>query len=106
MTRTSSAAALLGEDGLHTTFNQASLRPAALDDEPEPAGDPDPHELGARSERIRRGDGPARVGRLLAIELRILAHVSSEPVCATRSSAARTSTRRRRPRCSARIRRR
>ena len=102
---------MIGEDGrLHTTFNQtvAATGPP-LDDEPEPAGDPDPHRprprdpLGLR----RRGRLQARLGRLLAGRAaHPRARVRRAEAEGVVRARARTSTRRPRPRCSARIRRR
>jgi DNA polymerase-1 len=61
---------LIGEDGrLHTTINQAVRRHgAAVDEQPEPAGDPDPHRARPRDpQRLRRRAGlEADLGRLLA----------------------------------------
>ena len=102
---------LIGEDGrLHTTFQPGGRRHrAALDLQPEPPGDPDPHRARPRDPlRVRgRARQQAALGRLLADRA---AHprprLRASRSCARRSSAARTSTRRPRPRCSARIRRR
>ena len=79
----------------------------ALDDEPEPAGDPDPHR--ARAARSAPRSSPSRAPGCSRPTTRRSSCASSptSPAsrsCARRSRAARTSTRRRRPRCSARIR--
>ena len=82
---------------------------AALDVEPEPAGDPDPHRARARDPlRLRRGDRRTACSRPTTRR----SSSGSSPTspasrsCARRSSAARTSTPRPPRRCSARIRRR
>ena len=87
---------------LHTTINQAVAATGRLDDDPNLQSIPVRTELGGR---IRSAFIAAEGSRLLSadysqVELRILAHVSGEPVCARRSHAARTSTPRRRRRCS------
>ena len=95
--RPAAVAARTTDGRLHTTFNQAvaSTGPA-LDDEPEPAGDPDPHRPRPRDpQRLRRRAGPpAAVRRLLADRAADpRARLAASRSCARRSSAARTSTR-------------
>ena len=82
---------------------------AALDVEPEPAGDPDPHRARPRDPLgVRRRARAPRCSRRTTRRSSCASSRTSPASrsCARRSSAARTSTRRRRPRCSARIRRR
>jgi DNA polymerase-1 len=78
-----------------------------LDVEPEPAGDPDPHRARARDPLAFVAEHGSRcLGRLLAVELRILAHVSGEPTLReafARGEDIHTATG---ARCSARTRRR
>ena len=101
---------LIGEDGrLHTTINQAVAATGRLStSEPEPPGDPDPH-------RARPGDplapsSPSRARSWSRPTTRRSSCGSSRTSpasrsCARRSSAARTSTPRPPPRCSASTRR-
>ena len=102
---------LLGEDGrLHTHFNQAVAATGRLS-----TSNPNLQAIPIRTELGReiRSAFVAETGHRL-VSRRLLAGRAAHPRarlaasrgCARRSRAARTSTRRRRPRCSARIRRR
>ena len=94
-----------GDDGrLHTTFNQPVAATGRLS-----SSSPNLQKIPVRTElgrEIRGASSPRRAASSLSadysqVELRILAHVSGEPKLLEAFRAARTSTPRRPPRCSA-----